>query len=173
MLGLVLGGLTLLLLLLHRIFSCSIHYRICIEELAGSLEAIPLQDPSKTRSYLGFDISPKQLPVISKHNIIYKIHDAKERFPPEHRGRFDVVHVRVLVLAVKEVEIARVVMNLIELLSECLHNRFFNLVDEDLSFTNPQDIRTGWLHTMGRIQPQQIYLRPTFAQIPFPPVSLC
>jgi len=89
---------------------------IWLEDLAASLNSVPLQDEGKTREYFGFDISPKQFPAVSKHDVKYGLHDATQRFPPEYRGRFDVVHVRLLVVAVKEREIAGAVKNLIELL---------------------------------------------------------
>lgn len=73
------------------------------------------------RLYLhGFDISPVQYPFTKDrsptHETHLSVHDVRDRFPPEHRNRYDLVHLRLLVGALKEVDYPAAVRNVIELL---------------------------------------------------------
>ncbi|KAH8680793.1 S-adenosyl-L-methionine-dependent methyltransferase [Xylariales sp. PMI_506] len=49
----------------------------------------------------GFDISTKQFPANLPSNITLHIADCKRPFPPEFHGKFDVVHLRLLVVAME------------------------------------------------------------------------
>jgi hypothetical protein len=70
------------------------------------------------RYYHGFDISPGQFP--DSGDIHFSVQDVREPFPPEHRNRYDLVHVRALVGGLKEVEYKDVVANLVTLLSKSI-----------------------------------------------------
>ncbi|KAF7921284.1 uncharacterized protein EAE98_008710 [Botrytis deweyae] len=65
---------------------------------------------------VGFDISPGQFPknAASEHKFV--LWDMTKSFPKEYYGTFDVVHVRLVVLALKAEQIKGVVENLVELL---------------------------------------------------------
>lgn len=77
------------------------------------MDSIPMDNP---RYYHGFDISPDQFPSDPGH-IHYSVQDTMKPFPPEHLGRYDLVHVRLLVGAIKEVDYKHAVANLVTLLS--------------------------------------------------------
>jgi hypothetical protein len=62
----------------------------------------------------GFDIFSDQFP--AEHDSLdFSIHDAMNPFPEEHLNRYDVVHIRLLVLAIKEGGIPTFVRNTIQL----------------------------------------------------------
>jgi hypothetical protein len=48
------------------------------------------------------------------------VHDARNRFPAEHHGRYDLVHLRLLVGAFQEDDYVRTIHNVYELLSASL-----------------------------------------------------
>lgn len=77
--------------------------------------------PRQKLSLHGFDISPAQFPFSSlkapRHEIKLSVQDILQPFPKEHLGRYDLVHVRLLVGAMKEVDYPRAVRNLYDLLS--------------------------------------------------------
>ncbi|KAF7907626.1 uncharacterized protein EAF01_005212 [Botrytis porri] len=65
---------------------------------------------------IGFDISPDQFPKNPAPETKFVLWDMTKTFPKEYHGTFDVVHVRLVVLALKAEQIKGVVENLIELL---------------------------------------------------------
>lgn len=73
------------------------------------LPSIWLKDVSKVLDpesqspvyYHGFDISSQQFPK-EEENIQFSIHDITKPFPAEHLGRYDLVHVRLLIAAIDE-----------------------------------------------------------------------
>ncbi|KAI9372263.1 hypothetical protein BJX61DRAFT_534113 [Aspergillus egyptiacus] len=67
------------------------------------------------RYYHGFDISSAQFPAESD-GINYSVQDVFKPFPAEQHGRYDLVHVRLLVLALKESEYQAAVKNILSLL---------------------------------------------------------
>lgn len=74
--------------------------------------------------YHGFDISDAQFPASNNNNntdpgtgIGFSVQDCLKPFPEEHHGQYDLVHVRLLVAAVKEVDYALIVANIKPLLS--------------------------------------------------------
>ncbi|KAB8071182.1 hypothetical protein BDV29DRAFT_22310 [Aspergillus leporis] len=89
---------------------------IWLSSLTRALKAQPTNRP-----YLhGFDISSAQYPfykdITPSHELYLSVHDIRNRFPLEHRERYDLVHVRLLVGALKEEDYSRSMRNLYELL---------------------------------------------------------
>ncbi|KAL3465043.1 S-adenosyl-L-methionine-dependent methyltransferase [Aspergillus heterothallicus] len=62
--------------------------------------------------YHGFDISDEQFPTAPAPNLHFSTHDITLPFPDEHRNRYDLVHVRLLVAALDETDYAKAVANL-------------------------------------------------------------
>ena len=76
-----------------------------------------LQSPSTT--YRGFDISGSQFPAEIPQgigNIAFSEQDIVKPFPAEHLGKYDLVHVRLLVQALKETDVQSAVRNVTALL---------------------------------------------------------
>ncbi|KAJ5160377.1 uncharacterized protein N7482_007381 [Penicillium canariense] len=65
--------------------------------------------------YHGFDISPDQFPK-NPGNIDFSVHDITKPFPEEHRNRYDLVHVRLLVAAIEESEYKVAISNIYAIL---------------------------------------------------------
>jgi hypothetical protein len=66
----------------------------------------------------GFDISAAQfLPSPETHGLTLSVHDILRPFPIAHRDRYDLVHVRMLVSALKVEEYEAAVRNLVGVLS--------------------------------------------------------
>jgi hypothetical protein len=71
----------------------------------------------KPRYFHGFDISDAQFPA-DRGSFEYSVQDCLKPFPAEHHNRYDLVHVRLLVSGLKEVDYKKVVANLVPLLSK-------------------------------------------------------
>ncbi|PLB41386.1 putative LaeA-like methyltransferase [Aspergillus candidus] len=88
-------------------------------------KSLPPPPPSSPRYFHGFDISPEQFPrendVSPTRSIRLSVHNICERFPEEHRGRYDLVHLRLLAGALKEADYAVAVKNVCELLKKGGH----------------------------------------------------
>lgn len=69
------------------------------------------------RYYHGFDISEAQFPS-NPGEINFSVHDITKVPPPHYRHRFDMVHVRMLVGAIKESEFETVLANIMSLISK-------------------------------------------------------
>jgi hypothetical protein len=69
------------------------------------------------RYFHGFDISSAQFPA-APNGIELSAHDVLTPFSPEHRDRYDLIHVRLLVTALGESEFETAVRNLLSILSE-------------------------------------------------------
>ncbi|KAL3440680.1 S-adenosyl-L-methionine-dependent methyltransferase [Aspergillus insuetus] len=67
------------------------------------------------RYFHGFDISSAQFPTAS-NGIELSVHDVLTPFPQEHRDRYDLIHVRLLVTALGESEFETAVSNLLSIL---------------------------------------------------------
>ncbi|KAF7957543.1 hypothetical protein EAE96_003120 [Botrytis aclada] len=65
---------------------------------------------------VGFDISPTQFPQNPVPGNRFVLWDMTQSFPKQYHGTFDVVHIRLVVLALKVEQISGVVKNLVELL---------------------------------------------------------
>ncbi|KAJ5267185.1 hypothetical protein N7478_009993 [Penicillium angulare] len=89
---------------------------ICLEELAHILPT------TKPLDLHGFDISSAQFPpgaeiiVSGKRPIPLTAHDALNKYPAEHQGRYDLVHIRLLVAGIKKEDYAIVLRNARDLL---------------------------------------------------------
>jgi len=99
-------------------------FRQWLLDLAHHLDSVPAKGTAK-RKYHGFDISSAQFPNATmleseseKHEIEFSEHNILDPFPPRYHGYFDVVHVRFLVVGLRQDQVATAVKNVIELLSK-------------------------------------------------------
>ncbi|OQE04198.1 hypothetical protein PENSOL_c001G01363 [Penicillium solitum] len=78
--------------------------------------------PNKSVYLHGFDISSTQYPPLheiqrpGQNPIPLSVHNALAPFPAEHRGRYDLVHIRLLTAGLKQVDYIRVLANARDLL---------------------------------------------------------
>ncbi|KUL91145.1 hypothetical protein ZTR_00834 [Talaromyces verruculosus] len=90
------------------------------------------------RYYHGFDISDEQLPKDrGDGSIHFSLQNCLEPFPLEHHGRYDLVHVRLLVAALKESEYKTAVANIATLLKPGGHLQWEDL-EHTYMLTNPE-----------------------------------
>lgn len=82
------------------------------------------KNPNSASIYLhGFDVSPDQFPPGNKisgpanRKIPLSVQDACQPFPPEHQGRYDLVHIRLLTAGLKQDAYGAVLQNARDLLS--------------------------------------------------------
>ncbi|CBF80663.1 hypothetical protein AN8492.2 [Aspergillus nidulans FGSC A4] len=82
------------------------------------LKKVAESEPSTTQTkYHGFDISSSLFPKLeSVANIDFSVHDFYKPFPEEHIGKYDLVHARHLVLAVRKSSLPTAVDNISSLL---------------------------------------------------------
>ncbi|KAL4871675.1 hypothetical protein BDV12DRAFT_183536 [Aspergillus spectabilis] len=72
-----------------------------------------LDNPQSQRYYHGFDISAAQFPAEqAAGNIYFSVQDITVPFPKDHWNRYDLVHVRLLVAALEEIEYKSAISNL-------------------------------------------------------------
>lgn len=95
-------------------------------------EVAELLEPSKTavaspndadnnssafsRSYVGFDISPKQFPQSTPEGLDFVLHDITKPFPEKYRGAFDLVYVRLLGFGLDEANLRKAITNITEII---------------------------------------------------------
>ncbi|KAH8427665.1 putative LaeA-like methyltransferase [Aspergillus melleus] len=96
----------------------------------------------------GFDISADQFPSTEKtvapgYEIEFLVHDIRNRFPEQYRGKYDLVNVSLLVAALREEEYEASVRNLLEILRP---NGYLQWTETDSS-------------TLGRIQLPSLELK--------------
>ncbi|KAL4807459.1 LaeA-like methyltransferase [Aspergillus unguis] len=84
---------------------------IWLKDLAASLDR-----PVDQAYYHGFDISAAQFPTDEPANMRFSVHDITKPFPDEHLGRYDLVHVRLLVAAIEEPDYRLAIDNLAAML---------------------------------------------------------
>ncbi|KAH8705049.1 putative LaeA-like methyltransferase [Talaromyces proteolyticus] len=90
---------------------------VWLRDVKAHLDSTHPTGPSKPRYYHGFDLSDAQYPTNQGlDGINYSLHDCLKPFPVEHHNRYDLVHVRLLVAAIKETEFKLIVANLKPLL---------------------------------------------------------
>ncbi|KAM0344839.1 hypothetical protein ACHAPU_007221 [Fusarium lateritium] len=85
-------------------------------DLDGRLRA---HGSKNSTTFHGFDISDLQFPKLSKEQesrFKFSVHDVRKPFPQEHTGKYDLVHLRLLVWALPADEVDTVVANLYSLL---------------------------------------------------------
>lgn len=75
-----------------------------------------LDTPQIERYYHGFDISAEQFPE-NPGAIQFSVQDLTIPFPREHRERYDLVHVRLLVAALEEADYKAAIANIYDILS--------------------------------------------------------
>lgn len=88
---------------------------IWLTDLANRLICVPTAS-GDTRQYVGFDLSPTFFPVTAPAGLSFTTHNILTPFPDEHRGKYDLVHVRALVVALKKEELPGAVSNILSLL---------------------------------------------------------
>ncbi|KAI2818128.1 hypothetical protein CBS115989_5440 [Aspergillus niger] len=74
-----------------------------------------LDTPQIERYYHGFDISAEQFPE-NPGAIQFSVQDLTIPFPREHRERYDLVHVRLLVAALEEADYKAAIANIYDIL---------------------------------------------------------
>lgn len=100
-------------------------------------------EPQSPVYYHGFDISSQQFPKMQE-NIQFSVHDITKPFPEEHLGRYDLVHVRLLVAAIDESDYKLAVANIDAILS------MFRPVKLAFFFSFLANIfRARWLSSVG------------------------
>ncbi|KAI9646935.1 hypothetical protein NHQ30_004935 [Ciborinia camelliae] len=98
---------------IYRIADVATGTGIWLREVAAELVDGGYSSPLKT---VGFDISAKQFPKTSPPENKFVVWDMTTSFPQEYHRSFDVVHVRLVILALKVEQIKDVVQNIVELL---------------------------------------------------------
>ena len=64
---------------------------------------------------MGFDISSSKFRISDENGVEFVTHDMITPFPPEYHGKFDVVHLRLLVSAIWEDDVSSVVESVVQL----------------------------------------------------------
>lgn len=86
--------------------------------MAAELAEAGYKSPTET---VGFDISADQFPKSPNPENKFAVWDATTTFPTKYHASFDIVHVRLLTVAVTIEQIKIIAKNLVELLSKnCL-----------------------------------------------------
>jgi SAM-dependent methyltransferase len=93
---------------------------IWLEDLSNALSTKATSPVSNTeRSYHGFDISPAMFPPeVERGPIQFDVLDILQPVPEEYKARFDLVSLRFLCVAVREVDLGRVIRNVEQMISE-------------------------------------------------------
>ncbi|EED13940.1 hypothetical protein TSTA_101760 [Talaromyces stipitatus ATCC 10500] len=92
---------------------------IWLDDVAEKLEPDLEATSSLTeREYAGFDISAAHFPANPRPDTCYIVHDILEPFPNQFHNFYDVVNVRLMVLALKKYDIRVAAMNVAALLSK-------------------------------------------------------
>lgn len=101
--------------------------------------------------YVGFDLSGSQFPTSTSLppgcSLEFKVHDMTKRFPPEYHEQFDLVNIRLVVQALKAVNVDTVVSNALELLSASIP-----LAASTVHFAETERKRAGWVYSVGRCE---------------------
>lgn len=131
-------------------------YRIWLRDVAAVLNT---QNPNPATPYYlhGFDISSAQfqpVPTLNNAEVQLSVQNCLEPFPRAHHGRYDFVHVRLLLGALRTGEYELALKNIFDILSTNLqgHNCSLNRVTNLL-------YRTRWLLSVGRNQPEHLRIR--------------
>lgn len=90
--------------------------RVWLQDVSETLrDKHPVQE---RRLFHGFDISDAQFPSAHDDEFMFTVHDVLQPFPLSEHGRYDLVHVRLLMAALKEEDYGQVASNLHSLLSK-------------------------------------------------------
>ncbi|KAE8139829.1 hypothetical protein BDV38DRAFT_291111 [Aspergillus pseudotamarii] len=103
---------------------------IWLRRLSKWINSVPEAPPCHLH---GFDISSDQFPA-EQGTIDFTIHDVTQPFPNEHLGRYDIVHIRLFVLALREPDLLKALENMIGLLRP---NGYLQWEDADFCYTAP------------------------------------
>ena len=74
------------------------------------------QGNQKRIEYVGFDISSAQFPQESWPGVELVVHDVVQAFPEAYRGKFDLVHVRLLTFAFKAEDLTRAIESVCDII---------------------------------------------------------
>lgn len=89
-------------------------FSIWLREVVAELAEAGYKAPET----VGFDISADQFPKNPAPGNKFFVWDATTSFPEEYHGSFDIVHVRLLTVAVTIEQIKTIAKNLVEILSK-------------------------------------------------------
>ncbi|KAF3406280.1 hypothetical protein DPV78_001847 [Talaromyces pinophilus] len=91
---------------------------IWLDAIAAHLDSIS-NDQAPQRQYVGLDITPAHFPAPHSHpdNFAYDVWNVLNPIPEEPKGKYDLVHIRLLAAAFAKGQVAIVVENLVQLLS--------------------------------------------------------
>lgn len=134
-------------------------YRIWLRDAATVL-SMWNRNPSSPYYLHGSDISSAQfqpIPAQANAEIQLSLQNCLEPFPAEHHGRYDFVHVRLLVGALRKGEYELAIKNVFDILS-------MNKDHQTSSYWQLTARRTRWLFPMGRNRHelhQKRYIPPT------------
>lgn len=92
--------------------------RIWLREVTTELASYGRYKGSPPYETVGFDISSDQFPAAPEPHSKFVVWDATTTFPAEYHGLFDVVHVRLITVAVTVDQIKLMTRNLVQLLSK-------------------------------------------------------
>ena len=89
---------------------------IWMEDLAAHLKASP-EMKEKKFEFVGFDLSSDQFPAGGNDtDAEFVVHNVMEPFPVRYHGKFDLIHIRLLVAALRPQDLQGVILNISELL---------------------------------------------------------
>ncbi|KAF3480352.1 uncharacterized protein GIQ15_05699 [Arthroderma uncinatum] len=112
---------------------------IWLDDIATVLGS-DIESFSMKREYAGFDISAVHFPANLRPDTQYIVHDILEPFPSEFHNLYDVVHIRLMVLALKKDDIQTAAANVAALLKPGGFFQWEEIETRDLSFSPPSEI---------------------------------
>ena len=113
---------------------------VWLNDLARTCNSSGTENLEDEARFVGFDIAEEKFPKRNERGVRLVVHDCLKRFPEQWRGIFDVVHLRLLVYAIREVDVVTVVKNVVELLREiyppiiCFASNYCNFCAARLNF---------------------------------------
>ena len=91
---------------------------VWLEDVSKALSASPPSNGTE-RSYIGFDISPKMfLPESERGKIKFEVLDIMNPVPEKYHAKFDLVNIRLLCAAIKEVDLGHAFRNAEQMISQ-------------------------------------------------------
>ncbi|KAE8320486.1 hypothetical protein BDV39DRAFT_211622 [Aspergillus sergii] len=117
---------------------------IWMKRLSSWIKSLPEAPPCHLH---GFDISSDLFPA-EKESFGFTIHDITQPFPREHLGRYDIVHIRLLCLALREPDLAKALKNVVGLLRP---NGYLQWEDADFCTAAPNRPSVGVTSVIKRV----------------------
>jgi hypothetical protein len=109
---------------------------IWLEDVAEYLSVFaPLE-----HNYVGFDISTKHFPVPPASGMSFHQHDILQPFPAEHQLQYDLVHIRLLVLALRKDQFRTAIANVVQLLKPGGFIQWEEFETKNMTFIPPSAI---------------------------------